>query len=69
MMMVMMTMLRKGRAKGLGNFYPLNLPLIQDHVPRHRIIFSYKKLDLRTVSFDVPPQEVRGSIDINFTYI
>ena len=39
--------LRPGGAKGPGIFFVL--PCI-DH---------YKKVDLRTVTFDVPPQEVR----------
>ena len=39
--------LRSGGAKGPGIFFIV--PCID----------SYKKLDLRTVSFDVPPQEVR----------
>ena len=38
--------LRSGGAKGPGIFFIV--PCID----------SYKKLDLRTVSFDVPPQEV-----------
>ena len=41
--------LRSGGAKGPGIFFIV--PCID----------SYKKLDLRTVSFDVPPQEVAGS--------
>ena len=57
----MMLMLRKGRAKSLGNFYPVKLPLMGLTV-QNNIIYSYKKLDLRTVSFDVPPQEVSLSI-------
>ncbi len=39
--------LRKGGAKGPGIFFVI--PCID----------SYQKVDLRTVSFDVPPQEVR----------
>ena len=56
-----MLMLIKGRAKGLGKFYPVKLPLMGLKM-QHHIIYSYKKLDLRTVSFDVPPQEVSLSI-------
>ena len=40
--------LRSGGAKGPGLFFIM--PCVD----------SYKKVDLRTVSFDVPPQEVRG---------
>ena len=40
--------LRAGGAKGPGLFFIM--PCID----------TYKKVDLRTVSFDVPPQEVRG---------
>ena len=43
--------LRSGGAKGPGIFFIL--PCID----------SYKKVDLRTVSFDVPPQEVVGDED------
>ncbi len=39
--------LRKGGAKGPGIFFVI--PCID----------SYQKVDLRTVSFDVPPQEVK----------
>ena len=39
--------LRKGGAKGPGIFFII--PCID----------TYRKVDLRTVSFDVPPQEVR----------
>ena len=39
--------LRSGGAKGPGLFFVM--PCVD----------SYKKVDLRTVSFDVPPQEVR----------
>ena len=39
--------LRSGGAKGPGLFFIM--PCVD----------SYKKVDLRTVSFDVPPQEVR----------
>ena len=41
--------LRSGGAKGPGLFFIM--PCVD----------SYKKVDLRTVSFDVPPQEVRES--------
>ena len=41
--------LRKGGAKGPGIFFII--PCID----------TYRKVDLRTVSFDVPPQEVRQS--------
>ena len=41
--------LRKGGAKGPGIFFII--PCID----------TYRKVDLRTVSFDVPPQEVRKS--------
>ena len=40
--------LRAGGAKGPGLFFIM--PCID----------TYKKVDLRTVSFDVPPQEVRS---------
>ena len=40
--------LRKGGAKGPGIFFII--PCID----------TYRKVDLRTVSFDVPPQEVSG---------
>ncbi len=40
--------LRKGGAKGPGIFFII--PCID----------TYRKVDLRTVSFDVPPQEVRS---------
>ena len=39
--------LRSGGAKGPGLFFVM--PCVD----------TYKKVDLRTVSFDVPPQEVR----------
>ena len=42
--------LRSGGAKGPGLFFIM--PCVD----------SYKKVDLRTVSFDVPPQEVRESL-------
>ena len=42
--------LRKGGAKGPGIFFII--PCID----------TYRKVDLRTVSFDVPPQEVSGEI-------
>ena len=42
--------LRKGGAKGPGIFFII--PCID----------TYRKVDLRTVSFDVPPQEVRGRV-------
>ena len=42
--------LRSGGAKGPGLFFVM--PCVD----------SYKKVDLRTVSFDVPPQEVRIKI-------
>ena len=42
--------LRPGGARGPGIFFVL--PCID----------SYKKVDLRTVTFDVPPQEVRETI-------
>ena len=42
--------LRAGGAKGPGIFFIV--PCID----------SYKKLDLRTVSFDVPPQEVATAL-------
>ena len=41
--------LRSGGAKGPGLFFVM--PCVD----------SYKKVDLRTVSFDVPPQEVSGN--------
>ena len=41
--------LLKGGARGPGIFFII--PCID----------SYRKVDLRTVSFDVPPQEVSGS--------
>ena len=40
--------LRSGGAKGPGLFFIM--PCVD----------TYKKVDLRTVSFDVPPQEVSG---------
>ena len=43
--------LRKGGAKGPGIFFIV--PCID----------SYKKMDLRTVSFDVPPQEVNDLLN------
>ena len=46
--------LRKGGAKGPGIFFII--PCID----------TYRKVDLRTVSFDVPPQEVSFSIIILF---
>ena len=42
--------LRSGGAKGPGLFFVM--PCVD----------SYKKVDLRTVSFDVPPQEVSNSV-------
>ena len=49
--------LRSGGAKGPGIFFIL--PCID----------SYKKVDLRTVSFDVPPQEVVGDVDHYYSTI
>ena len=46
--------LRSGGAKGPGLFFVM--PCVD----------SYKKVDLRTVSFDVPPQEVRYYDNIFF---
>ena len=45
--------LRSGGAKGPGLFFIM--PCVD----------SYKKVDLRTVSFDVPPQEVRTTFNPN----
>ena len=47
--------LRKGGAKGPGIFFII--PCID----------TYRKVDLRTVSFDVPPQEVNQVITILFS--
>ena len=47
--------LRKGGAKGPGIFFII--PCID----------TYRKVDLRTVSFDVPPQEVNLFITILFS--
>ena len=44
--------LRKGGAKGPGIFFII--PCID----------TYRKVDLRTVSFDVPPQEVNNKIGL-----
>ena len=49
--------LRKGGAKGPGIFFII--PCID----------TYRKVDLRTVSFDVPPQEVNSVIIILFSKI
>ena len=49
--------LRSGGAKGPGLFFVM--PCVD----------SYKKVDLRTVSFDVPPQEVRIKMPKTFVIL